>query len=84
MVITLILNIFPDQRYKKYIKLFAGLLLLAIIFHPILQWKKTKINMDSAISKYTHGTYDTDLEKEIEDLENKINERIKNGTQTEN
>lgn len=36
LVITLILNIFPDRQYIKYIKLFAGLLLIISAITPIV------------------------------------------------
>ncbi|MFR8737641.1 MAG: stage III sporulation protein AF [Eubacterium sp.] len=40
IVTTLILNIFPENSSKKYIKLFAGFLLLMLIFNPIVKYKK--------------------------------------------
>lgn len=76
LVITLILNIFPDRQYKKYIKLFAGLLLLALIFNPIIKIKKIKVDINNIISQYSHGTYEINLGKDIENLETKMYERM--------
>lgn len=76
LVITLILNIFPDKRYKKYIKLFAGLLLLALIFNPITKLKKTNFDLNKIITDYAHGSYDVDFEDSVEELEKKMYERI--------
>ena len=76
LVITLILNIFPDSRYKKYIKLFAGVLLIALVFNPIVQWKNSKMDINRIISGYTRGSYDIDLQSEVEEIENKMYERI--------
>lgn len=84
LVITLVLNIFPDKSYKKYIKLFAGLLLLAIIFNPIIKLKKTKINIDKAIRQYSHGSYRIELEKDLEEISTKMYERFNNEYQTDN
>lgn len=78
LVITLILNIFPDRQYKKYIKLFAGLLLLALIFEPIVKMKNIKPDIDKIISKYSHGSYEIHLEEDVEELETKIYERMRN------
>lgn len=76
LVITLILNIFPDKKYKKYIKLFAGLLLLALIFSPIVKFKKDYLDIEQMISKYAHGSFHIDLEEGIGELETKMYERI--------
>ena len=84
LVITLILNIFPDKKYKKYIKLFAGLLLLALIFNPIVKLKKTDFNIHEIISQYSHGTYYIDLEDGMEELETKMYERISNEYKEDN
>lgn len=78
LVITLILNIFPDSRYKKYIKLFAGVLLIALVFNPIVQWKNSKVDINKMISKYSHGSFDIDLQSDVEEIENKLYERISN------
>jgi stage III sporulation protein AF len=75
---TLILNIFPDRQYKKYIKLFAGLLLLALIFNPIVQFKKIKINLNEIISGYTRGNYEISLDEDVLELETKMYERMSN------
>lgn len=81
LVITLVLNIFPDRQYKKYIKLFAGLLLLALIFNPILQLKKDKLNFSDIISEYARGSYEINIEKDVLELETKMYERIIDGYQ---
>jgi len=35
LVITIITNIFPEKRYIKYIKFFAGILLILIVLSPV-------------------------------------------------
>lgn len=76
LVITLILSIFPDSKYKKYIKLFAGVLLIALVFNPIVQWKNSKKNINEIISDYSRGSYNIDLQSDLEEIENKMYERI--------
>lgn len=76
LVITLILNIFPDSKYKKYIKLFAGVLLIALVLNPIIQWKNSKMDINKVISEYSRGAYDVDLQLDIDEIENKMYERI--------
>lgn len=81
LVMTLILNIFPDRQYKKYIKLFAGLLLLALIFNPIVKLKNLKVDMNKIISGYAHGSYEINLENDVIDLKTKMYERMSDGYQ---
>ena len=44
LIITIILNIFPEKQYIKYIKLFAGILLIALVFNPVIRINKSRIN----------------------------------------
>ena len=81
LVITLLLNIFPDKQYKKYIKLFAGLLLLALILNPIIKVKNMKLDLNKLISEYSRGNYEINLEKNVDALETKMYERMSNGYQ---
>ena len=84
LVTTLILNIFPDKRYKKYIKLFVGLLLLALIFNPIIKFKNAAFNINEIISMYSRGKSSIDLDKDVEELETKIYERMSNEYKEDN
>ena len=71
LVISLVLNIFPESSSKKYIKLFAGIVLLALIVNPIIN-----------IKNYTHGSLKEEnytFENNRESLENKVYERVSNG-----
>lgn len=78
LVITLILNIFPDSKYKKYMKLFAGLLLIALVFNPIVQWKNSKTEVNRIIKQYSHGSYELEPDLNTKELETKMYERISN------
>lgn len=78
LVITLILNIFPEKSYKKYIKLFAGLLLLLIVFNPIIKIKNSKLDIGKMIEKYykVNIDFNTNYEGEMEEIQTKMFERI--------
>ena len=56
LVISLVLNIFPESSSKKYIKLFAGIVLLALIVNPIINIKNNSGNIEQIIKNYTHGS----------------------------
>lgn len=78
LVMTLLLNIFPHSFNKKYVKLFAGILLICLIFNPIVNWKKYKFDIENMISSYTYGQLETDLNRNISELESKMTERLEN------
>lgn len=82
IVTTLILNIFPEKSSKKYIKLFAGIVLLALIVNPIINIKNNSGDIEQIIKNYTHGSLKEEnhtFENNRESLENKVYERVSNG-----
>ncbi len=78
LVITLILNIFPDRKYIKYIKLFAGLLLIISAITPIVNLGKQRINITDIINKYYSKeiTMDSDISDSIREMQTKVYERV--------
>lgn len=78
LVITLILNIFPDRQYRKYIKLFAGLLLIISAITPIVNLGKKRIDITDIIDKYYSKeiTMDSDISDSVNEIQTKVYERI--------
>ena len=79
LVISIVLNIFPESSSKKYIKLFAGIVLLALIVNPIINIKNNSGDIEQ---NYTHGSLKEEnhtFENNRESLENKVYERVSNG-----
>ena len=76
LVITIITNIFPERRYIKYIKFFAGILLILIVLSPVFKITKKNINIDAK----------NQLDTRLNDFEKKIEERLseKYGNETGN
>ena len=82
LVISLVLNICPESSSKKYIKLFAGIVLLALIVNPIINIKNNSGDIEQIIKNYTHGSLKEEnhiFENNRESLENKVYERVSNG-----
>lgn len=79
LVITLILNIFPDRQYRKYIKLFAGLLLIILAMNPIVNLGKKRIDISSIIDQYYSReiTMDTDISDGVKEIQTKVYERMR-------
>lgn len=78
LVITLILNIFPDKQYKKYIKLIAGLLLIISTISPLINYGKKRIDVTNIIDRYYSKeiTMDSDISDSVKELQTKVYERV--------
>ena len=46
------------------------------MLNPIIQWKNSKMDINKVISEYSRGSYDVDLQLDIDEIENKMYERI--------
>lgn len=90
LVISIILNIFPESSSKKYIKLFSGVVLLVLIMNPIIKIKNNGTDIEKIIKNYTHGSpkLESNLKNKKqwfytntnarENLESKMYERVNN------
>lgn len=76
LLITLILNIFPEESNKKYIKLFAGFLMIAIVFQPISKIKGLNIKLDRWIGDYDEIRTDTEFNNRVNEMESKLYEGV--------
>lgn len=75
LVMTLVLNIFPESNYRKYIKLFAGFLLLVLVMQPILKLKNIDFKLDDIVQDIEYEQNDSLNEKESV-MEEMIHQRI--------
>ncbi|MBE5927567.1 MAG: hypothetical protein E7270_11485 [Lachnospiraceae bacterium] len=69
LILTAVINnLLPNNSYKKYVRLFTGLILIIILISPILPYLK----MDSA--KLGNYTLDIENNNELESIERKLEE----------
>ncbi|MBQ4068696.1 MAG: stage III sporulation protein AF [Lachnospiraceae bacterium] len=69
LILTAVINnLLPNNSYKKYVRLFTGLILIIILIAPILPYLK----MDSA--KLGNYTLDIENNNELESIERKLEE----------
>ena len=69
LILTAVINnLLPNNSYKKYVRLFTGLILIIILISPILPYLK----MDSA--KLGDYTLDIENNNELESIERKLEE----------
>lgn len=86
LVITIITNIFPEKRYIKYIKFFAGMLLILIVLSPVFKVTKKDIDVDRIIKENLNTDAQNQLDTQLNNFEKKIEERLseKYGNETGN
>ncbi len=77
-VLSLVLNIFPESGYRKYIRLFAGFLLLIFVLNPLIRLFDSDFHLEEFIGDISF-TSDTSYLENAEEIESKIYERAKNG-----
>ena len=75
LVLTLIFNLFPESTNKKYIKLFAGLLLLSLVMQPVFKMTNSNWNISKILSEYSNENNSMEWEKSVENLKTKMYER---------
>lgn len=78
LMLSLVLNIFPESNYQKYIKLFAGFLLLIFVLNPLIRLFHSDFRLEDMIGDISF-TSDTSYLKNTEEMENIIYERARNG-----
>lgn len=61
IVISVFHGILPDNRYKKYVQLFTGLVLVLLILSPIVRLAGQEENMASFFKNYAEGILQGDF-----------------------
>ncbi len=61
IVISVFHGILPDNRYKKYVQLFTGLVLVLLILSPIVRLAGQEENMASFFMDYAEGILQGDF-----------------------
>lgn len=77
IITTVLFNLFPDEKYVKYIKLFSGFILIMIVISPFAGKFDKGISFDEIVNDYALEVEQKELEKEIEEYEDVIEKRIK-------
>ena len=79
LVLSLVLNIFPESSYQKYIKLFAGFLLLIFVLNPLIRLFQSDFHLEDMVGdiSFSDNTYLDDAEE----MESIIYERARSGNE---
>ena len=65
--ITVIINLLPNKKYEKYVRLFAGMVLILLVLKPVTGG----LRLDDALARYFE---EISLQKEAGELTGKISE----------
>lgn len=80
LMTTMILNLYPKEEFEKYIRLFAGLLLLLLMLHPVLQWKDESFSPEEYLGTMVPEK-NLDFEEKQKELEQILYERMDGETE---
>lgn len=72
--ITILMQILPGEKYKKYIRFFAGLLMIVLVMNPILNLLQQGNLSEEIFDEYLLQEQMDGIDFEIEELEKSTNE----------
>lgn len=73
---TLIVNMLPDRKYEKYLRLFVGMVLVFLVFEPFADISGMEAQVAGAFERITFQNDAALLRKEIDDADGKRMERL--------
>lgn len=76
VITSVIFNIFPEERYVKYIRMFSGFVLIMLLISPVTKVLECDVNLSDVVGKFVIGHDDFDLQEEVSEYENVLEERI--------
>lgn len=76
ILMTMILNLLPDKKYEKYLRLFTGMVFLMLVFSPFADMTGVEAQMAGAFERMTFANDAKLLRREIEDADGKRMERL--------
>lgn len=80
---TVVFNIFPDEKYVKYVKMFSGFILILIIIMPFTKIFDGNLDFNDIVNEFAVDVGGDNLQNDIEEYESIIENRIEE-SMTEN
>lgn len=72
LFITFVINILPDSSYKKYVKIFTGLVLVITVIKPVTDFLGIGDTFYNSLSKYNSEFDSEAFENEISGIQNNM------------
>lgn len=79
ILMTMILNLLPDKKYEKYLRLYTGVVFLMLVFGPFTDLTGAEARIAGAFEQLTFQNDAKLLRREIEDADGKRMERLADG-----
>lgn len=79
ILMTMVLNLLPDKKYEKYLRLFTGMIFILLVFRPFLDMSGMEERMAGAFERITFQNDAKLLKREIEDAEQTRMSRLMDG-----
>lgn len=68
LFLTVLLQLLPNEKYKKYIRFFAGLLMMLLVLKPVFSFFDTDISKD-VFSDEFYQEQSEEIELDMKELE---------------
>ena len=79
ILMTMILNLLPDKKYEKYMRMFTGMVFILLVFGPFADLTGLEERMAGAFERITFQNDARLLQREIEDAEGERLSRLVEG-----
>lgn len=76
LFVNLLLIFFPNKSYVKYIKFFAGILLVLVAVEPLVNFDKIQSEIEKSFEKYSLEIMNEEITENVNELETKILDRV--------
>lgn len=79
ILMTMVLNLLPDKKYEKYLRLFTGMIFIMMVFRPFLDVGGLEERMAGVFERITFQNDAKLLKRELEDAEQTRIQRLMDG-----
>lgn len=79
ILMTMILNLLPDRKYEKYLRLFTGMIFILLVFRPFADLAGLEERMAGAFEKITFQNDVKLLKRELEEADGERLLRLADG-----
>lgn len=79
ILMTMVLNLLPDKKYEKYLRLFTGMIFIMLVFRPFLDVGGLEERMAGVFERITFQNDAKLLKRELEDAEQTRIQRLMDG-----
>jgi stage III sporulation protein AF len=76
---TMIINLLPDKKYEKYLRLFTGMVFILLVFRPFTDISGLEERLAGSFEKITFRNDAKLLTRELEDMDKERLERLLSG-----